>query len=298
MRTKHNVMRSTDRGSLAGVSLRAERSNSIFGQRLLRPPWLLAMTIPDHQTLFQTNGSLQHKDCDWRLVLLIVLLLSWWFPNGLHAEAKQTLAVQTVTAALHQHVLQQGPWQPTQVEVEVRSLPSVPLPPGPVQLQILRPGKGITPGVQSFQLAVRAAGKPFKTVWVRAEVRIFDNVMVTSRPLAHAETISPTDVRFERREVGTLHTRTFTRIEEVDALQAARAIKVNEILTPRMVQSPQVIRPRTLVTVVYETARLRVETRGQALDGGKVGEVIRIKNLSSGELLEGQVRNAREVIVR
>ncbi len=297
MRTERNLMRLTYQKSTTAGSLRAERSNPIFGQRLLRR-FALRNDRSRPPALFRRNGRLQHEQRGWWFVLFLALVVPWWWPNGLHAEARQTLTVQMVEAVLRHHVLQQGPWQSAQVEVVVRSLPPVSLPTGPVQLQVLRPREGITPGVQSFHLAVKVEGKQIKTVWARAEIQVFDDVMVTSRALAYAEAITPADVRLERREVSALHTRTFTKLEDVDARQAARAIRVNEILTPTMVQLPQVIRPRSLVTLVYENAKLRVEAPGEAMDGGKVGDVIRVKNLSSGQLLQGQVRDSREVIIR
>jgi len=64
-----------------------------------------------------------------------------------------------------------------------------------------------------------------------------------------------------------------------------------------MVQMPQVIHPGHLVTLVYENGRVRVEAQGQALESGKIGEIVRVKNLSSGEVLQGQVVNSRTVTI-
>ena len=244
---------------------------------------------------FQTVRSGLFFNC---LGVLLASCLCYGVPREAYAVQGQVLTADKVEAMLRHFVLQQGPWQPAQIEVAVRSFSPLPLPSGPVDVQILRPRKGITPGVHSFLLAVEVGGKRVKTVWARADIQVFDEVMVTSRTLAHAETITPADVRLERREIGTLLTRPFTKFEEVAERQAARAIQVNQILTPAMVQLPQVIRPGSLVTLVYESARLRIEASGQAVEGGKVGDVIRVKNLSSGQLLEGQVIDSREVIIR
>jgi flagella basal body P-ring formation protein FlgA len=214
-----------------------------------------------------------------------------------YAETQRELSAETVSSVLREHVARQGVWQPEQIEVSVRSIPSITLPPGPVKFQILKPRTDITPGVQSFLLRAEGKDRPAKTGWTRADIHIFDNVLVSAHPLAYRDPITSATVRLERRDVSTLFTRPFTNIEELADHQAARAIPANVILTPTMVQLPQVVRPGHLVMLVYETGRLRLEAQGQALDGGKIGEVVRVKNLSSGEILQGQVVNSRIVKV-
>jgi flagella basal body P-ring formation protein FlgA len=231
-------------------------------------------------------------------LFFINLLGSLVLPPTVYAAEKQFLTEMTVTSMLRRYVQQQGPWQPEQVELTLRNFTPVPLPTGTLDMQILRPRHGVVPGIQSFQLRMTIDGKQVKTMWVRAEVQIFAEVMVTSRPLAFQETITPEAVRRERREVGSLYARPFTRLEEVIDRQAIRHLHANQILTPAHVQLPQAVRPGSPVTLVYDNARLRVEVPGLAVEAGKVGAVVRVKNLSSGQLLEGQLIDARMVMIR
>jgi flagella basal body P-ring formation protein FlgA len=232
--------------------------------------------------------------CLW---LSLAVPLSICFPTRLYAEGQRSLTAEAVGSLLRDYVVQQGMWQPDQIKVAVRSLPPITLPPGPVKLQILKPRAGITPGVQSFLLGAEGKERPGKTGWARADIQIFDNVMVSSRPLSYQESITSEAVHLERRNISTLFTRPFTKMEDLASHQATRAIPANVILTPTMVQMPQVVHPGHLVTLVYETGRLRVEAQGQALEAGKIGEVVRVKNLSSGEILQGQVMNSRMVMI-
>lgn len=263
----------------------------------LRTPWRLVRVWLAGWLPTNTPNALNHN-----VFLIQLLTLLMWCPcyasqPGQHAITGQMLTEDSVATLIHRYVVQQGPWLPEQVEIALRSFSPVSLPNGPIDLQVLRPSQGVTPGVQSFLLCVMLGGKQIKTVWIRAEVRIFDDVMVTSRPLAYLEPITPDAVRVERREVGSLFARPYTKLEDVTTRQAARAIRVNQILTPALVQLPQVTRPGSPVTLVYETARLRIEVPGEAVEGGKIGDVIRVKNLSSGQLLEGQLIGAHIVMV-
>lgn len=200
-------------------------------------------------------------------------------------------------AAIRQHVLASGPWKPQDIDVRVLAFQPLTLPAGPVVYRILKPAKGITPGPVSFLVAADGAGKEQARLWVKAEIRVFDEVVVSSAPLARHETIQNRDIRLERRDVSSIAGRPFTRLEEVAGLQAARAIDVNEILTQKALERPTLMRRGSAVTLVYETGALRVEAPGLAVEGGKAGDVIQVKNPTSGKLLRGVVLDERTVRV-
>jgi len=49
--------------------------------------------------------------------------------------------------------------------------------------------------------------------------------------------------------------------------------------------------------LVYETSAVRVETPGTAEENGRAGELIQVKNPTSGRLLRGRVLDGRFVRV-
>lgn len=69
------------------------------------------------------------------------------------------------------------------------------------------------------------------------------------------------------------------------------------VLTMAILDSPQVIRRGETVTIVGENKQLLVRTKGKAEDSGRVGEKIRVKNLSSDREVVGRVADNGTVIV-
>lgn len=218
---------------------------------------------------------------------------------GAHPDNKveQALTKERVEQVLRQYILEQGPWKPERLEVRVLTFKPVRLQTELVEWRVLKPAKGVTPGLQTFLLAAEVAGKEEAQVWVRVEIKIFDHVVVSSRPLAHHELIADEDVRLERREITSVSPRPLTAIWDAVRKLATRAIEVNEILTPSMVDLPRVMRRGSSIIMVYETNQLRVETPGQAEEGGRVGDIIQVKNGSSGKLLRGVILDSRTVRV-
>ena len=202
-----------------------------------------------------------------------------------------------VAAELQRHVAESGPWRPEDVDVRVLPFQSIPLPVAGYSLRVIRPIGGIKPGVQSILVAAFSAGKEQGRLWVRADIRIFEEVVVSSRPLGFNETVRSQDVRIERRDISSLNARPFYRVEEVVGQQASRAISVNEMLTQKTVQRPILIRRGNSVNMIYETGSLRIEMPAVAEESGKVGELIQVKNPTSGKVLRGTVVDGRLVRV-
>ncbi len=226
-------------------------------------------------------------------VFLFLLILIVVVP-GIDAGTV-ALTQERMDRVIRQYVLDNGPWKPKNVEVRVLPFQPGSLPSGVVRYRILKPTKGITPGLQSFLVAAEVDGKEAARLWIRAEIRIFGDVLVTSYPLARHEIVSADKVRLEWRDISSVAARPFSRMDEVEGLEAARPLEVNAVLTQTSLERPTLIRRGSAITLVYESRSLRVETPGIAEEGGKAGELIQVKNLSSGKLLRGLVLDGRTV---
>jgi flagellar basal body P-ring formation protein FlgA len=230
------------------------------------------------------------------LLLLLFILVANGVSDGAGGQGIM-LTREKMESVLRQHVLQSGPWKPENVEVRIVAFQPVSLPPGQVNFRIIRPVQGVTPGLQSFLVAADIAGREAARLWLRAEIKTFEDVVVTSFPLGNRELVKGADVRLERRDISSLAARPFTRIDDVVGQQAARAVEVNEILTQKSVDRPKLVRRGSSITLVYETGSLRVETPGTAEENGKVGDLIQVKNPTSGKALRGLVLDGRTVRV-
>jgi flagella basal body P-ring formation protein FlgA len=230
------------------------------------------------------------------LILLMVLPLV--FPLSAKTEGnEQILSQERVVETLRQYVLERSAWRPDQVEVVLRSFTSPMLPDGAIDLVVLKPTRGVTPGLHRFLVATQVNGREEARLWIDSDVQVFENVVVTSQPLAHYEPVTPEKVRLERRNLGDLPLQPMTSLDALAGQQASRPIEVNQVITASMVELPRVVRRGSVVTLVYESVRLHVETPGRATEPGRVGDRIRVENPSSGKVLEGQVLDDRRVRV-
>lgn len=224
------------------------------------------------------------------------VLLSW-APARAAEGARQTLAAERVVETLRQYVLERSVWDPDQVEIVLRSFTPPVVSEGDLSLAVLKPDRGVTPGPRRFLVAVRVNGQEEARFWADSDVQVYSDVLVTSQPLAQYEKVTAAKVRLERRNLGGLALRPLTSLDAITDRQASRSIEVNQVVTAAMVEHPRVIRRGGVVTLVYESRGLYVETPGRAAEPGRVGDRIRVENPSSGKMLEGQILDDRRVKV-
>jgi len=213
------------------------------------------------------------------------------------ADQVPQLNAERVEAAVRQYVVKSGPWPAENLDVRVLPFQDVPLPGGPVVFRILKPTKGVTPGIVNFLLAADVSGRERARIWVKAEIRVFDNVVVSSAPMARHDWVDGQNVRLARRDISSLASRPYKTIDEITGQQTAHAIEVNEILTQKSLERPTLVRRGSPVTLLYETRTLRVESPGLVIEGGKIGDMIQVKNPNSGKLMRGIVIDERTVRV-
>ena len=242
------------------------------------------------------HGNFSGPDC-WKPLTVFVLVFFASLASVGAGIQEQTLTKERVELILRQYVLARAPWKPENIEVRLVPFQPVTVPPGELSLRVLKPNQSLVPGLHSFLVAVDIAGREETRVWVKTEIKVFEEVVVSSVPLAHHDLVAGKDVRVARRDISSLSARPFTQVDDVIGRQAVRAIEANEVLTQKSVELPTLMKRGSSVTLVYETGSLRIETPGTAEEGGKVGDFIQVKNASSGKVLRGVVVDGRIVKV-
>ena len=69
------------------------------------------------------------------------------------------------------------------------------------------------------------------------------------------------------------------------------------VLTPQVLEDRVLVQRGEIVSIVAENRRLVIQSNGKALDRGRMGETIRVKNLSSGKEVHGKVTGSSAVSV-
>ncbi len=137
----------------------------------------------------------------------------------------------------------------------------------------------------------------------RFEVFQQQHVAVTRTSLPRGHVIEARDVQFTDRFLAIpadqLDESQVIGRQVRNTLPAGRMIAVRDLLAAPTPKQKQLIKARDNVSVTAISGQLRVKlTAAEAMEAGKAGDVIKIRNLKSKEIITGRVTGAGQVEIR
>lgn len=213
---------------------------------------------------------------------------------------------QEIVDAARQLVLSRLPGDPDDVAIEVarpiRGPVRVPGSKGNVRLDAELRWPQSPLGKVRVDVAISAGGTRKLVVPVDLNVRLYQNIAVSTRAIERGRPITEDMVRFDRRSIDNLSSY-LTASDGPVGQRAKRPIAAGQALTkadlePVPSETPPVVKQRDAVQLVARAGGLRVTAAGEALQDGRPGETIRVRNVDSKIIVLGRVvdRSVVEVL--
>ncbi|CAM3029474.1 hypothetical protein GCM10011247_07560 [Pseudomonas plecoglossicida] len=139
------------------------------------------------------------------------------------------------------------------------------------------------------RLDLLCTAQPGWRLTVTVQVSVFVQAVVAAKILERGGVI--TADMLERREVSVSKNSRglFSQADEVIGLSAKRRIRSQQVLNQGMLVSPWLVRRGERVRMVARHGEIQAVTQGEALKDGRSGQVIQVKNLASGSIIDAQV---------
>lgn len=150
----------------------------------------------------------------------------------------------------------------------------------------------LAPGAQLIgktTVGVSCAAPTPWTLYVTAQVSVYDMVYQTARPLPRDHIITESDLLAVKLDLGSLNRGYYLNKQDLIGKQTRRPLAQNQILNPGAIKAPRLIKRGEQVALLANSAGFSIRMAGQALSDGHEGEQIRVKNLSSNRIVEGVV---------
>ncbi|WAH57397.1 flagellar basal body P-ring formation protein FlgA [Pseudomonas silvicola] len=144
---------------------------------------------------------------------------------------------------------------------------------------------------------VRCEGSSPWTVFVPAQVKLFRDVVTTTRPLKRDSVIEDGDVAMRERDVSLLSQGYLTALDQAVGQKLLRPTVNDQVLSPAHVEAPDTIKKGDNVVITATTGSLAVKMPGEALSKGAMSEQIRVRNLNSNRVIKARVTGPGQVEV-
>lgn len=148
-----------------------------------------------------------------------------------------------------------------------------------------------------IRVAVACEGAQAWTVYLSLRAVELRPVLTLRRAVQRGEPLTADLLQAEPRDVALLGAGYYSNAAALQGLQLRRPAAAGSVLTPELVQAPQLVRRGDLVTVVGRSGSIEVRSQGKALRDGARGERVTVENASSRRIVEGEVNARGEVEV-
>ncbi|WP_038050818.1 flagellar basal body P-ring formation chaperone FlgA [Thioalkalivibrio sp. ALJ1] len=144
---------------------------------------------------------------------------------------------------------------------------------------------------------LQCAGPVTWQLYVPATVERYAEVLVASRNLPRQHTLTNGDLRYQRietsRHAGSYH----EDKSDLVGQQTRRSIRPGQIIGTQHVTQREIVSRGQRVTILAENGSIAIRMQGEALENGTLGDRIRVKNASSGRIVEGEIMPSGHVRV-
>ncbi|MEZ5514839.1 MAG: flagellar basal body P-ring formation chaperone FlgA [Steroidobacteraceae bacterium] len=132
---------------------------------------------------------------------------------------------------------------------------------------------------------------------VPVDLAVEQPVLIVQTPIVRGEPIAPGHVRVERRRVPGLSQRYVADFESLQHHVARRPLSAGEIVTAEVLTPELVIKRGQEIVLLTDIAGISVRASGIALADASLNQRLRVRNLASQRVVEGQVESADTVRV-
>jgi flagella basal body P-ring formation protein FlgA len=142
-------------------------------------------------------------------------------------------------------------------------------------------------------VAVSVRGERRYVVPVSLDVRLVQTVVLTSRRIPAGESLTPDNVYLDRRALDSLNgylSAAELRLgrKTLRALGAGQIV-LNTDVAAAQPDNPILVKAQTPVQMVVRLGSLEVVAHGEALQDGRAGQLVRVRNIDSGKVVVGKV---------
>jgi flagella basal body P-ring formation protein FlgA len=148
-----------------------------------------------------------------------------------------------------------------------------------------------------FSVEAVQEGKPLRTFWVKADVRVKAQVVQVAKPVAFRSVLKADDLREQLCDIEDPRATYFRTTAEVVGKVARRALGPGELLGQNSVEQPGLVRSGETVRLLVESGGLRITVLARALQNGRLGDPIKVRNIDSDRVITAVITGRGEVRV-
>ncbi|GAA6131675.1 flagellar basal body P-ring formation chaperone FlgA [Halopseudomonas sabulinigri] len=134
-------------------------------------------------------------------------------------------------------------------------------------------------------------------LFVPGQVSLYQQVLVSARPLARNSLLSATDLTLKERDTSLLRDKYLVDPQQAIGMRLTRPVPPDTIITFAVVEQNEVVQRGDKVVISASNSNVSVKMPGEALESGTLGAQIRVRNTRSNREIKARVSGPGQVRV-
>ena len=126
-------------------------------------------------------------------------------------------------------------------------------------------------------------------IFVPVTITQYANVIVTTETISRGEFLKASQLKLERRSLNFLHNGYLKSMKQAVGQQLKTTLAKGLVVNPKQLNRPYTVKRGQNVNILAKSNLISVRIKGKALANARVGDKIRVKNISSNKIVEGTV---------
>ncbi|MCK9397569.1 MAG: flagellar basal body P-ring formation protein FlgA [Methylobacter sp.] len=217
--------------------------------------------------------------------ILLILALAFIFSTS-HAE-QGSQSHESIGEAVKEYIAQNinlpGEYEVILIPLDSRlNLPQCAEP-----LEVFKTTSLIKAG--RMTIGVRCNTEKKWSIFTSAVIKTYQVVVVLSQTVQRGAIVTRQHLAIEKREVSNLREDFVTEIEQVENKQATRQLDAGTIISLRSLVEPKLIKRGDKVVITTTKPDFSIRMSGVAMTDGIKGQLISVKNQTSGRIINATV---------
>jgi flagella basal body P-ring formation protein FlgA len=212
-------------------------------------------------------------------------------------KGSYTLTQEYIESIYKDFVYARMPWPREDVVISrVHTGEVIVLPDSRFTFEVMPPNSSYL-GDTTLRVVFRVNGREVRKVRIFGHIAIYREVVCMTRSMRRHEVIREDDLCTARRNISRISDAAISNIREMVGKRLVSSVRAGEIIKQDMFEVTPIIKKGDRVAIIAETELLSIKARGEAMEGGAEGEMIRVRNSKSKKEVYARVIDASTVQV-
>ena len=136
------------------------------------------------------------------------------------------------------------------------------------------------------------------SIFVPVTITQFANVVVTTETVSQGEFLKANQLKLEKRSLNFLHNGYLKTLKQAVGQKLKTTLAKGLVVKPNQLNRPYTIKRGQNVNLLAKSDLISVRISGKALSNARIGDRIRVKNISTNKIVEGTVTYNGSVEIR